>query len=74
MRTLLFGIIGLIFLGASACAPVRGKGKAAPSRADGAAVPRIELPELAAPVPLPAKRVLNLFYSSNVMGDAEPCG
>ena len=33
-----------------------------------------DLPALERPAPLPAERVVELFYTSNVGGDAEPCG
>jgi hypothetical protein len=34
----------------------------------------LELPTLTPPEPLPAQRVVDIFYTSNVAGEAEPCG
>jgi hypothetical protein len=36
--------------------------------------PPVELPELAAPKPVPAERVLHIFFTSNVAGELGPCG
>ena len=33
-----------------------------------------ELPKLVKPEAPPAKRVVDIFYSANVAGDADPCG
>jgi hypothetical protein len=41
---------------------------------DGFRPPQLSLPTLVAPRPLPAARVLHLLYTSNVVGDLEPCG
>ena len=39
-----------------------------------APAPALELPTLKKPEPLPAKRIVHLLYTSNVAGEAEPCG
>jgi len=38
------------------------------------APPKVELPRLEAPKAPQATRVVDLFYTANVGGDAEPCG
>ena len=35
---------------------------------------KLELPELEPPTLGPAERVVDLFFSSNVAGEVEPCG
>jgi len=36
--------------------------------------PPVELPKITAPTVPDAARIVDLFYSANVGGDAEPCG
>jgi hypothetical protein len=36
--------------------------------------PPLELPELAAPKPVSADRILHIFFTSNVAGELDPCG
>lgn len=73
--------LGLLVL-ASACptrhgdATRRGKqGQAAkPAPAKRPQPTPLDLPTLERPAPLPAERVVDIFYTSNVAGEAEPCG
>jgi hypothetical protein len=44
------------------------------SAADSFRPPRLDFPRLLEPQPLPAARVLHIFFTSNVVGDIEPCG
>ena len=38
------------------------------------APPAVELPKITAPTVPDAARIVDLFYTANVGGDAEPCG
>ncbi len=64
----LVGLAGLI-----ACQP-KQRAAHTPPRLDAYRPPGVELPELKAPSPLPAARVLHLLFSANVVGELEPCG
>ncbi len=35
---------------------------------------KVDLPRLVRPDPVAAARVVNVLYTTNVVGDAEPCG
>jgi hypothetical protein len=63
----------LAFAGAG-CRSIRPTRARAGSTAAPFTPPKLELPQLVAPAPLPAARVLHLFFVSNVTGDLEPCG
>jgi hypothetical protein len=52
----------------------RGSRRALRKAADSFRPPALELPQLTAPQPLPAARVLDIFFTSTVVGDLEPCG
>jgi hypothetical protein len=52
----------------------RPAARPASARKVDAAPLKLDLPQLTAPSPLPASRVVHLLYTANVVGDAEPCG
>lgn len=60
--------------------PLLGCHKEAPAaqggmtRAPAAAQRGLDLPRLKEPARVPAQRVVHLLYTSNVDGEAEPCG
>jgi hypothetical protein len=57
---------------AAGCTRPRASGARARARLDTGAP--LVLPELTAPRPLPARRVLQLFHSSNAVAELDPCG
>jgi hypothetical protein len=74
--------LGLLLVLAAACptrrgdAAKRGKQGQAARPTPGKRPPPspLDLPTLQQPAPLPAERVVDIFYTSNVAGEAEPCG
>jgi hypothetical protein len=72
------GIAAVLF--GAACVK-EGENRAVRPAARGAERPRTKklpssppLPKVAAPDPVAAERVVDLFYTSNVAGEADPCG
>ncbi len=65
-------LIGALLL-LGACTRERAAG-APPKAPEPPPLPLPALPELTRPEPLPARRVLHLFHTSNVAAEAEPCG
>ena len=68
--------IGL--LSAAGCAPEESTLTSTPAPATRAIKqtpkPTLKLPTLNKPELLPAERIVHLLYTSNVAGEAEPCG
>jgi hypothetical protein len=64
----------LAALAGAGCRSIRPSGPRAGSTAEHFTPPKLELPQLVEPRPLPASRVLHLFFVSNATGDLEPCG
>jgi hypothetical protein len=62
--------LALLALGGCTRRPARRASAAPPPPA----LPALELPALAPQQALPARRVLQLFHSSNVAAELEPCG
>jgi hypothetical protein len=64
----------LLTLSAAACTEgeSRTKRAKAPAARKLPSVP--PLPKVSAPEPVAAERVVDLFYTSNVGGEADPCG
>ena len=74
LRALPLLLVSLLLLGPAGCPGERRAPFRSEPRAKAEPLPKVELPRLAAPSPLPAARVLHLFYTANVVSDAEPCG
>ena len=61
-------------LAGASCRSIRPTRARAGSAAASFIPPKLELPDLVEPQPIPAARVLHIFFVSNVTGDIEPCG
>jgi hypothetical protein len=77
LRTVSF-IISVVLLSAAGCTTEDPASTPDPAKKavnlSQAPVPALQLPELKKPTPLPAERIVHLLYTSNVAGEAEPCG
>ena len=69
-------LISVVLLSAAGCAMEDPASTPAPVTKAVKQTPRptLELPTLNKPKPLPAERIVHLLYTSNVAGEAEPCG
>lgn len=77
LRTVSF-IISVVLLSAAGCATEDPSSTPAPAQKAAnlkqAPAAALQLPELKKPAPLPAERIVHLLYTSNVAGEADPCG